>query len=36
MSDHEGTISANSHNRSNKACEYGFEKYSLHESPNAN
>lgn len=32
MSDHEGTISANSQNRSNKASEYGFEKYS--ESPN--
>ena len=33
MSDHDGTISANSQNRSIKANEYGFEKYSLQESP---
>ena len=33
MSDHDGTISANSCNRSVKASEFGFEKYSLSESP---
>ena len=36
MTDHDGTISANSQNRSVKASEYGFEKYSLLESPIAN